>query len=303
MKTIALNNETPERLDKILTQTLNFSRSKIQKAIKQGAILVDGEAAPTKLLVSSENMVEYDPTFFVIPEIDRTNIPNLDIIFEDDDTIVINKPAGVLVHPTESSNELTLIDSILQYDESIKGVGDSSERPGIVHRLDRDASGVMIIAKTQNAFEHLKNQFKNRLVKKHYTVLVHGTLTEEIKTIKLAISRSKAGGRMAAKPQSQGGRESVTHYEMIEQFPHHALIDATIETGRTHQIRAHMFALSHPVAGDKLYSSKKFKIMDFGRLFLHATSLELTLPSGEQKIFESKLPKELKRVLENIPKI
>lgn len=302
MKTIALKNEIPERLDKILAQTLNFSRSKIQKAIKEGAILVDDKIAPAKLLVSGEDIISYDPSFFELPEIDRSKMQKLDIIFENDDVIVINKPAGLLVHPTESSNELTLIDSILQHDASIKKVGDSSERPGIVHRLDRDASGTMIIAKTQNAFDHLKNQFKNRLVEKNYIALVHGVLSEPVKTITLSISRQKQGGRMAAKPESQGGRIAITHYELIEQFPHHALIDARIETGRTHQIRAHMFALGHPVAGDRLYRSKQFKIMDIGRLFLHANSLSLTLPNGERKTFESKLPNELKQVLEKIPK-
>ncbi len=302
MKHLRPTNETPERLDKVLIPELGHSRSKIQKAIEAGAVLVDNNKVTSKFPVTAENEIQIDESFFVIPEI-TSPPPVLDVVYEDNDVMVINKPAGLLVHKTQTSNERTLVDGLLALHPEMKTVGDSEDRPGIVHRLDRQASGLLIVAKTQEAFEHLKQQFRERSVQKIYVVLVHGKMTELVGTINLPISRAKNSGKMAARPTSQEGKEAITHYEVIEQFPHHALLKVRIETGRTHQIRAHFYAIEHPVAGDTIYKQKTLKGMDLGRVFLHATELSLTLPSGEEKTFRSALPAELEQTLKDIPKI
>lgn len=302
MKRIELTNEHPDRLDKVLSDILDASRAKIQRAIKDGSILVNGEQVATKHLVSQEDDIQADMSAFETKKSEHP-APKLDILYEDDDVIVVNKPAGLIVHETETSDEPTLVDGLIAHDPAIASVGDKAERAGLVHRLDKAASGVIIAAKNQAAFDHLKKQFKNRLVKKTYSVLVHGKMEDDTGTITLPISRAKSTGRMAAKPESQGGKPAITHYDVIEQFPHHALLDVVIETGRTHQIRAHFFALGHPVAGDTLYKQKSQKLMEMGRLFLHARELTIMLPSGEEKTFTAPLPEELQEVLKDIPKI
>jgi len=185
----------------------------------------------------------------------------------------------------------------------VKKVGDDEKRAGIVHRLDKFTSGVLITAKTQKAFEHLKAQFKERKTTKEYTALVHGTMPKPYDTITLTIGRSKSTGKMAARPESQGGKSAITHYEVVDQFPHHALLNVKIETGRTNQIRAHMFAIKHPIVGDPLYKQRDQKLMNIDRIFLHSRELTITLPSGETKTFTAPIPKKLKEVLKSIPKL
>lgn len=301
MKAIKITNEAPERLDKVFVELFEVSRAKIQKAIKQGLILVDGEKVTPKFPVSKNNKIEMEEDAFLTKK-SVYEAPKLDVLYEDDDVVVVNKPAGLLVHATESSDEPTLVDGLIAHDPKIADVGDK-DRSGIVHRLDKFASGIIIAAKTEEAFEHLKDQFKMRRVAKKYTVLVHGTMELKTGTITLPISRAKGKGRMAAKPTSQGGRDAITHYDVVEQFPHHALLDVSIETGRTHQIRAHFFAIEHPVAGDTLYHQKLMKVMELGRLFLHARELTIELPSGETKTFTAPLPPDLEKILSEIPKI
>jgi len=302
MKNLAYKIETPERLDQVVAKALQISRSKVQKAIKAKQILVNGKVETPHFKLQGTEILAFDPTSFddKVMSIDKP-LP-LDIIYENDDVLVINKPANLLVHETESSTETTLVDSILAYNKKIAKVGNDPKRAGIVHRLDKDASGVMIVAKNNNAFDHLKRQFMERKTTKRYTVMVMGQMEKDHQTIMMPISRSKTHGRMAAKPASQGGKEAITHYDVVERFRHHSLLDVTIETGRTHQIRAHMFALAHPVVGDRLYRMKGIKPRPIGRIFLHARELTITLPNGEEKIFTAPLPEDLQLVLAEIPK-
>jgi len=303
MKTVKLLNAEDLRLDSALAETIGKTRSQVQKAIKRGLVLVNGETTVVKQLVNDQSKVEYDESFFAPKEKSGEAPAPLSVIFENDDLIVVDKPAGVLVHETDTSVEPTLVDSLLLHAPEIKDVGDDPQRPGIVHRLDKAASGVMIVAKTQKAFDHLKNQFKQRLTTKHYSVLVHGVMSKHTETINFTIARAKSHGRMAAKPVSQGGKEATTKYDVVRQYPHHALLDVQILTGRTHQIRAHMFALGHQVAGDTLYRIRGMKPMDIGRLFLHARELTITLPDGVETLFEAPLPAALEQVLADIPKL
>lgn len=247
----------------------------------------------------------------------RTIIMN--IIYENKDVLVVNKPAGILVHPTENSKEKTAVDWLLKHYPEIRNVGDpavggasNQMRPGIVHRLDKDTSGVMIIAKNQPAFEFLKKQFQERKVKKTYIALVVGELKTKEGTINLPIGRSKKSPlkRLASLKARGKLREAITEYKVLENFKDYTLVEAYPKTGRTHQIRVHFKAVSHPVVCDKLYGGKLARqlagpICPFGlsRQFLHAYSLELILPDGSRSRFEADLADDLKKVLEELRKI
>jgi len=303
MKTLKLKNEAPERLDKAIASILDLSRSKIVKMIESGDVLIDGEKTSKKMLVTSENKIQYHIEKPKTKLFAKQPTIELNVLYEDDDVLVVNKPAGLLVHPTEISTDTTLRDALVARNRKVKKVGDDEKRAGIVHRLDKFTSGVLITAKTQKAFEHLKEQFKERKTTKKYTALVHGEMPRPHDTITLTIGRAKSTGKMAARPESQGGKSAITHYDVIEQFPHHALLDIRIETGRTNQIRAHMYAIKHPIVGDPLYKQRDQKLMNIDRIFLHARELTITLPTGEEKTFTAPLPNKLKEVLEAIPKI
>ena len=202
MPTYTPKNSEPQRLDSVATELLALSRTKVQKAIKAGQILLNGEPVPVKPLVTSEDTINVSDDVFYIPERD-TSPPDLDIIFENDDVLVVNKPDGILVHDAPGNVSPTLVDGLLAHCPQMKEVGDDAARPGIVHRLDKYASGVLITAKTQAAFAHLKKQFSERLTTKKYTVLVENRMEKLEDTIDFSIERSKSTGRMAAKPRSQ----------------------------------------------------------------------------------------------------
>ena len=229
---------------------------------------------------------------------------NLPILYEDDDVVVVAKPAGLKTHPVNEKDDSPSVAMILASKfPSLRQVGDRPDlRPGIVHRLDRDASGVLIVAKTLAAFEHLKHQFKTRHTQKVYTVLVYGRVPKDAGDVRFRLARSKRTGRMAALPEaSSSGREAHTEYEVVRRFAKATLLRIRLHTGRMHQIRSHMLALGYPVVGDKLYARshiRHIRQIEMPRLFLHAEELTLLLPSGEQKTFTAPLPKELQTILD-----
>ncbi len=301
MLSVELTNEVPARLDITLVGLLPYSRNQLQKAIAAKAILVDDAPTTPNSSVSLKNVVTYNPDFFILGPIPEGSMPVLNIIFENDDIIVVNKAAGVLSHPAPGSHEYTLADALKVYCPTMEHAGDDAARAGLAHRLDRDASGIVVSGKTRESFLFLKKQFSERLTTKHYTVLVLGNIVDDHGTITFPIARSATLGRMAARPTSQEGKEAITHFNVLERLGGHAtLLDVVIETGRTHQIRAHFFALQHPVVGDKLYVQKGQKQIDLGRLFLHARELTIELPSGGQQTFTAPLPAELEALLEKM---
>lgn len=236
----------------------------------------------------------------------------MDIIYENRDVLVINKPAGINVHPDTTHKTGTLIQEILKTHPEIKGIGDpaiggTSEpniRPGIVHRLDKDTSGVMIITKNQPAFEYLKKQFVERKIKKTYIALVAGKLNQKNGVIDLPIGRSKSPLRRLASPKARGKlREALTEYKVLETFSGYTLVEVYPKTGRTHQIRVHFKAIGHPIVCDKLYSKNPICPYGLSRQFLHAYSLELTLPDKSQNRFEADLPDDLQKVLRELREI
>lgn len=216
------------------------------------------------------------------------------IIYEDDDILIIDKPAGLLVHaraPELKDQEPTVVDWLIKKYPAIKTVGDQPElRPGLVHRLDKETSGVMIIAKNQETFEYLKRQFRDHLVQKEYVALVCGKLKPDYGKIDFAIGRAEKGGKMAARAKGQEGREALTEFEVIERRKNTTLVKALPRTGRTHQIRVHFFAMGHPIVGDPLYQSKKYKKITSERMMLHAHRLTFIDMDGQEKTFIAPIP-------------
>lgn len=237
----------------------------------------------------------------------------VEIIADTSDYLVVNKPSGLLVHPTGKGEADTLADWLIERYPAVAKVGESPERPGLVHRLDREASGVMVIAKTPEMFSCLKKQFQNRTVEKEYLVLVHGKIARDDGVIDFVLDRG-ASGRMAARPKAdiltlkgvkhaQAGRAAVTEFFVEKRFVRFTLLRVRIHTGRTHQIRAHMLAYNHPVVGDTLYMNKKLNLKrdrELGRLFLHAHKLCFDDLSDARVCYTASLPQELQSFLSQL---
>ncbi len=240
------------------------------------------------------------------------------IIKETNDYLVINKPAGLIVHSGGNLHEKTLVDWLISFYPKIKNIGDDPIRPGLVHRLDKEVSGLMVIAKNQKSFKDLKNQFKNRTIHKEYTALVYGQVSKDSGLIDFSIARSRLGYKMAALPanaaeiankknlqnRDQGNidswlksRTALTTFIVKQRFVNYTLLRVNIKTGRTHQIRVHFFALGHPLVGDNLYSTRKTKAknkkLKLGRIFLVADHLSFDNLQGEKQKFSLPLPQEL----------
>jgi len=215
---------------------------------------------------------------------------NIPIIYEDDDLVVIDKPAGILVHPVKNEKN-TLLDFLKIKYPNIK----------LVHRLDRDTSGLMIVAKNEETYERLKSQFLNRQIKKKYLALIHGTLKDKKGIIAKSISKSrKRGGSQTTTPIGKR-REAITRYNVIKEYPNYSLLEVSPETGRTHQIRVHLASIGHPITGDEKYKFKRQpKIEGLNRQFLHASYLNFQLPNGKMLELSSKLPEELDKILEKL---
>ncbi len=227
----------------------------------------------------------------------------LNIVYENDDILVINKPAGLLVHAAASSpEEKTLVDLLKEYYPPIKDVGEDLSRPGIVHRLDRDTSGLIVAAKNNKAFKYLKNLFQERRIEKKYYALVHGILKEKSGIIDLPIAKLEGKQTTQLKGRKDlEGKEAITEYEVTREFEKYSLLDITIKTGRTHQIRIHLKSIGHPIVCDKLYSPQKSVCPEeIRRMFLHSYYLSFVTPSGDPLALESDLPEELAKGLEII---
>lgn len=288
-----------ERLDKFLTDTMETSRSQIQRLIKQGGITLNGKIVKTGEVLSLGDTIFY-PEVELTATVKDGPAPILNVVYEDDDLLVIHKPAGLLVHEAlKDEQRPTVVDGLLERHPEIADVGDDPTRPGIVHRLDKDVSGLMVIAKTQSAFTALKLQFQNRTVKKEYLALVYGTLPKETDTISLKIARSKGKGRMVARTGDQEGKDAITQYDVLKRFSIATYASVKILTGRTHQIRVHFQALGYPIVGDKLYKVRgmKFREIPLERLFLHSHKLTIRLMDGKEKSFVAPLPDELEEIL------
>jgi len=294
------DEEGQKRLDKYLvTRFPDFSRSRLQNLIKTGNVLVDGEAARKNGQVLESGM-EIEVSFPPIGEPDLTpELIPLDIIFENEDLIVVNKPAGMVVHPSIGHSKGTLVHAALAHAPELEGVG-GVKRPGVVHRLDKDTSGVIVLAKNDRAHQWLQNQFRDRQVKKTYLALVDGAPPTPSGKIDAAIGRDASQRkRMTVTPPNKG-REAISEYKTLEMFNKHTLLEVSPYTGRTHQIRVHLNFIKCSVAGDLVYGQRNSSI-PVKRHFLHAYRLQIVIPGdATARTFEAELPKELMDILEQI---
>lgn len=291
---------TPQRLDKFLSSSLpDLSRSRYQALIKDGCVTVDGTTvhkAGFQLDKPAEIAVQ-------IPDLQPSrlqpeSIP-LQIVFENSDLIVVNKPAGMVVHPAAGHNRGTLVHAALAHAPELEGIG-GERRPGVVHRLDKNTSGLILLAKNDSAQRWLQEQFSGRKVEKAYLALVDGKPPTPTGRIEASIGRDTAQRKRMAVVTPNKGREAVSEYRTLETYASHTLLEIHPITGRTHQIRLHLSFIGCPVAGDTVYGHRKSTI-DLDRHFLHAARLTIRLPGEDQpRTFEALLPAELAHVLDQL---
>lgn len=297
MKLIIDEEHAGIRIDNAVAQmSRELSRSQVKKLIRLGKISVNDK--PTKSAYITEHADEITIEENIASEtiLKPINKP-LDIIFEDENICVLNKPQGLTVHPSEASDDETLVNYLLHHFPNIKDVGDDPLRPGIVHRLDKLTSGVMVVAKNQKAFESLKQAWKDGLIQKEYYGVVWGDI-EKAGSLSGKISRSKRTGRMVTR--NNEGRDAVTLFNPLEHYTTSTLVQIATHTGRTHQIRTHFKSMGSPVMGDPLYQYKKKK-NKFPRLYLHA--LTLTFPyKGEKLTFTAELPEDFTSFINSLKK-
>lgn len=285
------------RLDKVLTEVFpEYSRSQMQQLLESENILVNGSKKKAKYKVKQgDRLILEEPEIKhleVLPE----NI-DLDIVYEDDDVIVVNKPQGMVVHPAPGHEEHTLVNALLYHSplSTING----TYRPGIVHRIDKDTSGLLMVAKNDKAHRSLAKQLKDKTNLREYIALVHGRIKEDEGTIDAPLARSPKDRKKQA--VVAGGRDAITHFKVLKRYRDYTLVSCRLETGRTHQIRVHMKYIGHPLVGDPLYGPKK--TLKGNGQFLHAAKLGFTHPTtGEFLVFEAKLPEIFEKQLSYLDK-
>jgi 23S rRNA pseudouridine1911/1915/1917 synthase len=284
------------RLDRYVADQLpDLSRGTVQGLIESGRVRVDGQQRKPKFRMTPGEVVSVEIPSPRIDEILPDPIP-LAIVYEDADVIVVDKPAGMVVHPAPGHPRGTLANALLAHVPAISVGG--SQRPGIVHRLDKDTSGLIVAAKTDRGRTALVTQWESRSVEKTYLALVSGSLEDEEATIDAPIGRDpKNRQRMAV---TRSGRPAVTHFRVVERLPDTTLLEVSIETGRTHQIRVHLAFIGHPIVGDQVYGRERSTDPQLERQFLHARALEFRLPDGKALRLEAPLPQDLQAVLEEL---
>ncbi len=292
--------EVGDRLDRYLASQLHdLSRSRIQQLITQNCVKVNGQLCTSKkVMVQTGDRLSVEVPPAEPLEIGATDIP-LDILYEDDCMIVINKPAGLVVHPAPGHSDDTLVNALLAHCENLSGIG-GVQRPGIVHRLDKDTSGAIVVAKTDHAHQHLQAQIQAKTARRDYLGIVYGVPKTESGTIDAPIARHPGDRkRMAIVPVEKGGRVAVTHWQIKERLGNYTLVHFQLETGRTHQIRLHSAYMGHPIVGDPVYSSGRSLGVNLPGQALHAWCLTLEHPeTGETIQAIAPLPDYLHTLLE-----
>ncbi len=293
-------DDTGERLDRfVATRLPDLSRAYVQQLIEQGNVRVDGQVRKSKFKMTFGQVVAVEIPEPEVEEIVPEAIP-LSVVYEDRDVLVIDKPAGLVVHPAPGHPRGTLVNAVVHHAPDIALAG--SNRPGIVHRLDKDTSGLIAVAKTDRARTTLVPQWEGRTVQKTYLALATGEIGPEDATIDVPIGRDPAQRqRMAA---IRTGRSAISHFRVLERLPGSTLLDVDIETGRTHQIRVHLAYIGHPVVGDLVYGGPtEVAGVPVDRQFLHASKLGFTLPDGRAVTFTAPLPPDLQTVLDRLRRL
>lgn len=291
-----------ERIDKFLGETLEgLSRSYIQKLLKEGNITVDSKAVKANYKLSEGNQIEVlipDPEILdVLPE----DIP-LDILYEDDDILIVNKPKGMVVHPAPGHPNHTLVNAVMYHcGANLSGIN-GVIRPGIVHRIDQNTTGSLLVCKNDHAHQILAEQLKEHSITRRYHAIVHGNLKADTGTVNASIGRHPTD-RKKMSTKASNGRHAVTHYKVLERFGNYTYIECELETGRTHQIRVHMASIGHPILGDDVYGPAKCPFHLEGQT-LHAKVLGIVHPTtGEYMEFDAPLPEYFVELLEKLRKM
>lgn len=297
---IDVEEDSVGRLDNYISNIIvDKSRTYINKLIKDKLVLVNGKIVKPSYIVKLGDLIQINLPKEKSIELMAENIP-LDIVFEDEDILIVNKPKGVLVHPTGKDMKGTLANGLLYYNKSIANVGEAL-RPGIVHRLDKDTSGILIIAKNQKSYNELIKQFKAREVKREYIALVHGQLNIKEATINAPIGRDPSN-RTKMTVIYENSKEAITDYRVLEEFRNYSLLELSLQTGRTHQIRVHMAHLGHPVVGDRVYFNKSDEF-NLNSQLLHAKKIGFLHPRSKNYLeFEANLPKDFARIVNILEK-
>ncbi len=289
-------NWMDERIDKFLSAQLpEQSRSYLQKIIKEGSVLVNGSPVKASYRMDDQDEVTIDLPELKEPEIEAENIP-LDILYEDNDLLMVNKPKGMVVHPSAGHTTGTLVNAVMYHcKEDLSGIN-GVMRPGIVHRIDKDTTGVLVICKNDKAHNFVAEQLKEHSITRKYRAIVNGVIKEDEGTVNAPIGRHPTERKKMA-INEQNGKHAVTHYRVLERFANHTYIECQLETGRTHQIRVHMASLHHPLLGDTVYGSQKNPYHLEGQT-LHAMVLGLIHPStGSYLEVTAPLPEYFQKLL------
>lgn len=293
MKRIKVEDIENIRLDQYLSDNLDISRSKIQKLLKQNKIIVNDQVEKSSYLIKLGDIIDIDSELDFDIKIEANNIP-LDIVYEDQYLMIINKKSGMVIHPAPGHYTDTLVNALL-YHFNIKET--TNIRVGIVHRLDKDTSGLMIVAKDDEMLEKLSNMIKEKKVKRHYLALVEGLILHDSGTIDAPIGRD-INTREKMMVTDINSKEAITHFKVLKRYKENTLVECILETGRTHQIRVHMAYINHPIVNDPIYNKKK--ATEFGQM-LHSKSIEFIHPvTGKNIYFEVLPPKEFFDIINNI---
>ncbi len=290
METFTIEEEDKERIDVYLHEELeSLSRSYIQKLIKDGDVKVNGEPVKSNYRLFCGDVVTVSAPEIKEPEIEPEDIP-LDILYEDEDVIVVNKPKGMVVHPAPGHYSGTLVNALLYHcGDELSGIN-GVMRPGIVHRIDKDTTGSLLVAKNDMAHRNLAKQLAEHSIHREYEAVVHGNLKEDQGTIDAPIGRSPTDRKKMAVNVNHA-REAITHYQVLQRFGDYTYIRCQLETGRTHQIRVHMASIRHPVLGDPVYGPKTCPFPQLQGQTLHAKTIGFLHPrTGEYMEFEAPLP-------------
>ena len=290
---IKVEEETEVRLDSYLSEKLDLSRSKIQKLIKDDLVTVNGKTVNSSYKVKLNDEIEVNDDLNYEINVEPEDIP-LDIVYEDDDLLVINKKSGMVVHPAPGHYTGTLVNALL-YKFNI--TGGEQHRPGIVHRLDKDTSGLMLVAKNEWTHEKLSEMISKKEVDRHYLAIVSGLIKHDTGTIDAPIGRD-INDRQKMSVTDQNAKDAITHFRVLEQFKENTLIECILETGWTHQIRVHLAYINHPVVNDPAYG--RGKATDFGQM-LHSHSIKFIHPRTQKELaFQVDAPKEFNDKLEEL---
>ena len=298
MKYIVTFKENGQRLDKAVAMlNSDLSRSFITKLIDEGKITINGKVEKPSFKVKENDEINIEEIVDVKSDIKEEDIP-LDVVYEDDDILIINKPQGMVVHPANGHYSGTLVNALMFMEDSLSSIN-GVVRPGIVHRIDKDTSGLLCVAKNDNAHHFLAEQLKDHTMAREYVALVRGIIKENSGTIEMPIGRDKKDRQKMAVVKE--GKPAVTHFQVLERFRDHTLVKCQLVSGRTHQIRVHMSAIGHPVEDDPLYAGKNYdKIYKNGQLLV-AFKLKLIHPTTKKEmVFNIDLPDYFQKVLEDL---